>query len=472
MFDFTRPKNKKSTGAPMVFVREAYDSICETVGRLPSETGGILLGSRTDYVVRKFVFDPTGRRSAGGYDPDIAFINGVVKQEWEENQLALLGFVHSHPRGVTRLSGDWGDGIGDLGYVKRIFEAMPALQKFLVPIVFSTADGGKQMFFPHIAHRDAIESYETTSIELIESQGTPARPDLSRLQGAVDLGLMRRAHVVAIGAGGATGLYEDLARSGLGRLTVVDFDTVDRSNLSTQGYDLADVGAPKVKALGRRLREVAPDLRYEGLAKDFLTFSEQEIETRFGDADLLLFMTDNFEAQARGNRVALKLGKPAVFAIVYRNAWCSEITFVIPGITPACHRCAVSSRYAAHAVGPVEEVRQQRSTIFHTHYLNSCLGLIGLAILHRDTHDLEFSQWFGNRWERNLVQLRMHPRWGESEGSLFRRTFNDSPRVFDFDSVWQLIEPERPPKYPRCPDCGGEGDLLAVPPIRDTRISL
>jgi ThiF family len=476
MFEFNR--HRKSGGQPMVFERQAYDLICDTVGSLLPETGGILLGSRDDFTVRKFVHDPTGRRTAGGYDPDITFINRVVKEEWERNQLALLGFIHSHPRGIERLSGDWGNGIGDLGYLRRIFDSMPKLNKFLVPIVFSTSDGGERQIFAHVAHRGAIEDYETTTIEVLEGKRPPRRrrrpegADLSRLEGAVDLGLMQRAHVVAVGAGGAAGLYEDLARSGLGRLTVVDFDTVDRSNLGTQGYDLADIGHSKVEALGRRLQQVAPELHYEGLKQDFLLWSEQEITTRLGEADLLLFMTDNFGAQARGNRVALKLGKPAVFAIVYERAWCAEITFVIPGVTPACHRCAVSSRYAAHAAGPVAEVRQQRSTVFHTHYLNACLGLVSLAILHRNTRDLEFSGWFGSRWERNLVQLRMHPRWGERKGSLVDRTYNGSPRVFDFDSIWQLIEPERPPKYEPCPDCGGGGDLLHIPAIHDTHVKL
>src|SRR5437660_9127668 len=108
----------------MRFVDGVFHHVEDTIGYLQAETGGILLGDRDDYVVQKFVFDRSGRRSGAAYDPDVGFLNRIVKDEWNNNKLALLGFVHSHPRGVERLSGDYGDGIGDLGYLKRIFEAM------------------------------------------------------------------------------------------------------------------------------------------------------------------------------------------------------------------------------------------------------------------------------------------------------------------------------------------------------------
>jgi len=279
---------------------------------------------------------------------------------------------------------------------------------------------------------------------------------------------MSAATVVGVGIGGAVGLYEDLARTNLGNLTAIDFDTVDESNLTTQGFERSDIGNPKAHVLGKKLRKINSLLNYKGVIADFLALSESEIEQLVAKADLLMLMTDNFLAQARGSLVALKFQIPALFAIVYQEAKCAEITFTIPGVTPACHRCAVSSRYKAYEEGYKNTVKQQSSTVFHTHYLNSCLGLLALAILHRNTTGLEFSGWFGDFWNRNLVQLRMHPTYGDWENSLFRRTFHGSSRVFNFDSIWQTIEPEHPPKYEACPDCGGIGDLRTIEPILDT----
>ncbi len=283
-----------------------------------------------------------------------------------------------------------------------------------------------------------------------------------RLEGAINLDCMTSSHVVGIGVGGAAGLYENLVRSGLGKLTVVDFDTVDASNLCTQGFYINDIGIPKVEALGRRLTGINPNLEYVAVSSDFTKLSEEEVKNLIHNANLIMLMTDSFYAQARGNRVALKYQIPAIFAIVYANARCAEITFTIPGITPACHRCAVSSRYQAYKTGYSNDVTSTGSTVFHTHYLNSCLGLLTLAMLHQNLPNTEFSNWFGERWERNLVQVRMHPQYGKQEGSLFEKTFRGQQRIFAFDSLWQFIEPEYPPKYEKCPDCGGVGDLRMV----------
>ncbi len=166
-----RNKIPEQTDISMFFGPEAYRQILETVGSFPAESGGILLGSRDDYVVRKFIFDESGSCSPGGYDPDVDFLNPLVKKEWEENGLALVGFVHSHPRGVSRLSGDWGNGIGDMGYLKRIFQYIPALEKFLVPIIYSKADGREFDIFPYIAWRDSVEDYMEGKLEILEDSG-------------------------------------------------------------------------------------------------------------------------------------------------------------------------------------------------------------------------------------------------------------------------------------------------------------
>ena len=146
---------------------EAFAQITNTVGSEKCESGGILLGSREDFVVRKYVHDPFGTRSGGAYDPDVNFLNEVVEKAWNEEGLAFLGFVHSHPRGVGRLSGDMGNGIGDLGYIARIMEHMPGLESFLCPIVYSQFDGGPFSFHPFIADRGAVSEYYSGNLQLI-----------------------------------------------------------------------------------------------------------------------------------------------------------------------------------------------------------------------------------------------------------------------------------------------------------------
>ena len=144
-------------------------NIQRSVGTFPVESGGILLGSRKYGIITEYYFDFMGSRSGNGYDPHVDFLNHIVKKEWSENKRELVGFVHSHPRGAYWLSGDWGNGTGDMAYIERIFQAMPALKRFYVPIVYSTVDGGPFEIFPYIAERDNVENYQLAQLEIIKN---------------------------------------------------------------------------------------------------------------------------------------------------------------------------------------------------------------------------------------------------------------------------------------------------------------
>lgn len=283
----------------------------------------------------------------------------------------------------------------------------------------------------------------------------------SRISGAVDIALLQQTHIVGVGAGGAYCLYESLARSAIGKLTVLDFDTVDDVNLTRQGYEMHQIGKRKVDALGDHLKNVNEGLEYQGITKNFLEMDEKELDAIFGKGDLFLFLTDSFPAQAFGNKLALRYGKPAIWAGFYEKSQCAEVVFTIPGVTPACFRCAVSPRYDAQQSSDTEiRISSNCNTIFHSQVLDAYVGMLTMAILHNNVQGFEFSNWFGKTWERNLFQLKIHPNYGTETGSLFQRTFAQTEgRAFTFNAIFQKIEPEFPPKYMACPDCGGSGNL-------------
>jgi len=398
---------------------------------------------------------------SSGYNPDINFINKVIKQEWEDNGLALLGFVHSHPRGVSRLSGDFGNNTGDIGYVKAIFSAIPQLEKFLTPIIYSTFDKGKQEVFPYVVEKGNEENYKKEFLEVIDDpsdfEGTTAINSLvksfstEKIEGSVDSNLMSQSHIVIVGVGGAYGICEDLVRTGIGKLTIIDFDTVDNSNLSTQGFYIDDIGKYKVDVIKERLLKINKEVIVNSINANFNELSEDYIYTLIKNSNLLMMMTDDFNAQKRGNLFSLKYKIPALFAIMYERARGAEIVFNIPDITPACFRCAVSPRYKEYDEGYTNKVTSHQSNAFQTHYLNSAIGMIALSIIHRDSVSTELGNWYSNKWEKNLVQLKLSPNY-------INRLFNNG--AFCFDAVWQKIEVERPPKYEYCPDCGGKGNLM------------
>ena len=83
---------------------------------------------------------------------------------------------------------------------------------------------------------------------------------LERLYGVPGAGAIRAAHVAVVGVGGVgSWAVEALARSGVGRLTLIDLDHIAESNINRQIHALTDtVGQAKVLAMRDRIRLINP----------------------------------------------------------------------------------------------------------------------------------------------------------------------------------------------------------------------
>ena len=99
--------------------------------------------------------------------------------------------------------------------------------------------------------------------------------------------------VLVIGAGGlGSPIAMYLAAAGIGKLGVVDFDTVDVSNLQRQILHTSDdVGRPKVESAIEHLRAINPTIEIVG--HDTLLFSTNVYEV-FEGYDIVVDGTDNF----------------------------------------------------------------------------------------------------------------------------------------------------------------------------------
>ena len=71
-----------------------------------------------------------------------------------------------------------------------------------------------------------------------------------------------RIHIIGCGSVGST-IAENLARAGVTKFTLWDFDTVEPKNIANQMFIQADVGLPKVEALTRILCDINPDVKDE-----------------------------------------------------------------------------------------------------------------------------------------------------------------------------------------------------------------
>lgn len=104
------------------------------------------------------------------------------------------------------------------------------------------------------------------------------------------------ATVAVCGLGGlGSSIAIALARAGIGRLILIDFDRVDVTNLHRQQYKAAQVGQYKTDALAENLREIAP-------YTELVTHTEKVIEENFAallqDADIICEAFDSAEAKA------------------------------------------------------------------------------------------------------------------------------------------------------------------------------
>lgn len=90
---------------------------------------------------------------------------------------------------------------------------------------------------------------------------------LERLYGVAGAARIRNAHVLVVGIGGVgSWAVEALARSGVGRLTMIDLDHVSESNINRQIHALdATVGQAKVEAMRERIAQINPECKVQAV---------------------------------------------------------------------------------------------------------------------------------------------------------------------------------------------------------------
>lgn len=146
---------------------------------------------------------------------------------------------------------------------------------------------------------------------------------------------LKAGRVLIVGAGGLgspVALY--LAAAGVGQLGLVDFDTVDITNLQRQLlHGTADIGRSKLESARERLLDVNPHVHVE-LHATRLT-SENALEI-MGDYDLVVDGTDNFATRYLTNDACVILGIPNVYGSVYRFEGQASVFAAESG---PCYRC-------------------------------------------------------------------------------------------------------------------------------------
>lgn len=146
---------------------------------------------------------------------------------------------------------------------------------------------------------------------------------------------LKAARVLLVGAGGLgspAGLY--LAAAGVGRLGVVDFDSVDESNLQRQVlYGQGDLGRPKVEAAAARLADVNGEIE---VVPHALRLDASNALDLVAEYDVVVDGSDNFPTRYLVNDACVLAGKPNVYGSIFRFE--GQVS-VFWGERGPCYRC-------------------------------------------------------------------------------------------------------------------------------------
>ena len=498
--------------------KEVLERIMRTLGSMPPEQGGALGADPKTGTVTNFYFDQSSRRTSGTYSPDSSAVTKIIRQ-WKAQGIRFCGMIHSHP-------GQFGSpSEGDRVYAEKILRAMPETLggSMFLPIVTADADAktvsvraytarlgkkGRAEIVPvqfyaddrlitaPIAMSDHL-SDKPASPEIISQQAPVSRTETAsdtrktipaifqRNAAILPHEALAKRTVVIIGCGGARGFCESLARSAVGRFVLVDGDTVSETNIATQGTYLDEIGRYKTEVIAETLRRINPDVQVTELRR-FLddSLTDSALEEAIGaeqllhrpEEILLCGCTDNFAAQDRTVKLALKWGVPYLAAQLYAEGRGGEVLFTYPGLTASCPRCMLSTRYQAQENRTAEAVTSEGAPIYSTERINALKSHLALAMLLHGTES-RIGKELTQLCDRNLVLLSFT---GDCEEQLGITAFHRNLEGLDAEqraafpteqTVWLAQKPDRPENgYPFCPYCGGTGDLRTVRGmIADTR---
>lgn len=187
---------------------------------------------------------------------------------------------------------------------------------------------------------DLLAFYKGKRVEDI--QIVNYRTDFSaRIRGIVDSQLLAEKRVFIIGCGSVgSKMAMYLVRAGVGKFTIIDFDTVEVTNLCRCEYFVEDIGRYKTLALQDRLLSVNPWVEVETRQENVMEIEDDELLELIKRSDIVVSAADDPAAEQRLNALAHSLA-PVVYPALYSRAAGGEVIFTVPD--GPCYQCVVGS---------------------------------------------------------------------------------------------------------------------------------
>ena len=289
---------------------------------VPNENGCFLLGNSYHRRTGEPVIVVTEMIPPGGdswnedgehmLEPTSSYINNSVVRA--DNADTSLIFVHTHPGAYHPPSFSSIDEISNRRLFRNLNQILPnrplgslvLSRKGVHGVLFEKGKIGSISQFKFIGRTYSIE----------QANGPPiVPPDLTldrqtRAISQVRQTLLRNMRIAIVGIGGTgSAVAVQLARMGVGSLTLLDRDTIDESNVSrVYGSKKKDVGRPKVRVLKKHISTFSR-VRVEAIQADITT---QGTTQHLSDSDIIFGCTDNLTSRSVLNEVALQYFVPLI----------------------------------------------------------------------------------------------------------------------------------------------------------------
>ncbi len=153
----------------------------------------------------------------------------------------------------------------------------------------------------------------------------------------------KKALIIGLGAIGAP-LAWQLARSGIGELLCVDYDSVQIGNLPRWLYGMPEIGENKAACIAANLQLNYPPLFAEGIEYQIGTAGKnktgnQRFQAALDNADILVDATGQIAVNRHLEKLARQRSIPYVWAYGSNGGWGGVIGRSVPGCTAGCYDC-------------------------------------------------------------------------------------------------------------------------------------
>lgn len=296
---------------------------------------GIQIAEDADYLERSEI--------AAVLRPD--FIARALKQA--RIQDAALFLVHTHPmQSWPQFSVR--DAQGEHEIASTIYQRAPKGPHG--SLVFGTNGFAARLFDTSGKVTDVVEALAEVgrNVEILTPSSAQALDEMFdrnvRALGAAGQRLLNTLHIAIVGVGG-TGSFavEELARLGVGRLTLIDDEVIERTNLNrVVGSTIRDVGRPKVDVLAEVAGRARSDVKVTNVRGSIL---HETVARRLIDCDAIFCCTDSHGSRAVINQIACQYLVPLIDIGIRIDAVDGSVTgatsrvqMVAPGLAClACH---------------------------------------------------------------------------------------------------------------------------------------